>query len=146
MNAKIVDVVEPRPARVEIIPLIDVIFFLLATFVLFTLSLERLRSLEAVLPDGHPFGRPEAEMIFIQAAAGETFFWKVGSEGLAEIIAVPEIGPRLAEFRRRVREPKVMIQSDGRARLGSVVAVLDEVRRAGVKQVAVETAAVRAGR
>ena len=31
-----------KKARIEIIPLIDVIFFLLATFVLFTLSLSRI--------------------------------------------------------------------------------------------------------
>lgn len=43
MNAYEIDTVAPKQARVEIIPLIDVIFFLLATFVLFTLSLQRIR-------------------------------------------------------------------------------------------------------
>ncbi|MEY4490186.1 MAG: hypothetical protein RIQ79_2694, partial [Verrucomicrobiota bacterium] len=33
-----------KKARIEIIPLIDVIFFLLATFVLFTLSLNKIQS------------------------------------------------------------------------------------------------------
>jgi biopolymer transport protein ExbD len=41
-----------RKARIEIIPLIDVIFFLLATFVLFTLSLNKITALETVLPTG----------------------------------------------------------------------------------------------
>ena len=41
-----------KRARVEIIPLIDVIFFLLATFVLFTLSLSRIQSLPLTLPRG----------------------------------------------------------------------------------------------
>ncbi|MFH1500049.1 MAG: biopolymer transporter ExbD, partial [Verrucomicrobiota bacterium] len=35
-----------RRARIEIIPLIDVIFFLLATFVLFTLSLNQTKGLK----------------------------------------------------------------------------------------------------
>ena len=39
-----------RRARLEIIPLIDVIFFLLATFVLFTLSLNRSGGLPVTLP------------------------------------------------------------------------------------------------
>ena len=40
-----------KRARIEIIPLIDVIFFLLATFVLFTLSENRSGGLHVELPD-----------------------------------------------------------------------------------------------
>ncbi len=39
-----------KKARIEIIPLIDVIFFLLATFVLFTLSLNKSNGLNVQLP------------------------------------------------------------------------------------------------
>ena len=41
---------ERKKARIEIIPLIDVIFFLLATFVLFTLSLNKSAGLPVLLP------------------------------------------------------------------------------------------------
>ena len=40
-----------KRARIEIIPLIDVIFFLLATFVLFTLSLNKSNGLQVTLPN-----------------------------------------------------------------------------------------------
>ena len=40
-----------KQARIEIIPLIDVIFFLLATFVLFTLALNKSNGLPVSLPD-----------------------------------------------------------------------------------------------
>src|SRR5579863_6549626 len=40
-----------KKARIEIIPLIDVIFFLLATFVLFTLSLNRSQGVHVALPE-----------------------------------------------------------------------------------------------
>src|SRR5258705_12098175 len=40
----------PKKARIEIIPLIDVIFFLLATFVLFTLSLNKSNGVTMHLP------------------------------------------------------------------------------------------------
>ena len=40
-----------KKARIEIIPLIDVIFFLLATFILFTLSLNKS---EAIAPAREP--------------------------------------------------------------------------------------------
>src|SRR6185369_13054139 len=39
-----------KKARIEIIPLIDVIFFLLATFVLFTLSLNTPQGVPVTLP------------------------------------------------------------------------------------------------
>jgi len=43
-----------KKARIEIIPLIDVIFFLLATFVLFTLSLNRIAAITIDLPKAVP--------------------------------------------------------------------------------------------
>src|SRR5688572_33492094 len=39
-----------KKARIEIIPLIDVVFFLLATFVLFTLSLNKTDGVTVLLP------------------------------------------------------------------------------------------------
>jgi len=146
MSAYEMETEGPKKARVEIIPLIDVIFFLLATFVLFTLSLDRLRSLEAGLPRGDPDPHPKSDTVFIQAAAEGMYFWKLGAEGVAEPITAPELGPRLAEFRRRTHEPRVMIRSDSKARLGEAVVILDEVRRAGIKQVAVETTVSATGR
>ncbi len=44
MEGNKVKILVRKKARIEIIPLIDVIFFLLATFVLFTLSLNRIQS------------------------------------------------------------------------------------------------------
>jgi biopolymer transport protein ExbD len=42
-----------RRGRIEIIPMIDVMFFLLATFMLASLSLQNLHSLAVNLPRGH---------------------------------------------------------------------------------------------
>jgi biopolymer transport protein ExbD len=43
-----------KKARIEIIPLIDVVFFLLATFVLFTLSLNKIQAVPLNLPVANP--------------------------------------------------------------------------------------------
>jgi biopolymer transport protein ExbD len=58
---------EPEKARLEIIPLIDVIFFLLATFVLFTLTLQKIRFLELKLPVAGREGSTPANLLFLQA-------------------------------------------------------------------------------
>lgn len=131
---------DAKKARVEIIPLIDVVFFLLATFVLFTLSLQQIRSVEAPFARGGPPGEPEGDnFVSIQASADGTYFWKRGADGMAEPITAGELRPRLEEFRRSTALPRVMIRSDRRATLGAAVLALDEVRRAGIKQIAVET-------
>jgi biopolymer transport protein ExbD len=44
---------EYKRGRIEIIPMIDVMFFLLATFMLASLSMQNLHSLAVNLPQGH---------------------------------------------------------------------------------------------
>src|SRR3954464_10048479 len=66
-----------KKARIEIIPLIDVIFFLLATFVLFTLSLNRIQSIpvEMPVPSKDKTPPPEDNSVTIQVSADNSLFW-----------------------------------------------------------------------
>jgi biopolymer transport protein ExbD len=139
MNASDTLAPESKKARVEIIPLIDVIFFLLATFVLFTLSLDRVKELETPFPTGaRDVGRPDDNLVAIHASAEGMYFWKRG-ESPAETLTAGELRLRIEEFARSTPVPRVMIRSDRAATLGAAVIVLDEVRRAGIRQIAVET-------
>jgi biopolymer transport protein ExbD len=128
----------PKKARVEIIPLIDVVFFLLATFVLFTLSLNKITSIVVPLP-GTVGQTSEDDIVFLQASDAGTFYWKQGTSGRAELISAAEIPGRLADYRRRAGNPRVVIRSDGQAKMGPAVMMLDEVRQAGISLVSVET-------
>ncbi len=126
-----------KKARIEIIPLIDVIFFLLATFVLFTLSLNRIQSMDVDLPVAKP--NPEQnrdqpkDMLTIQVSdAGTIFFNK-------EPIDITEVPSRLELWKQHVDVPKVLIAGDDRAKWGATVQVLDLVRKAGIKQLSMET-------
>ncbi|MEO6245740.1 MAG: biopolymer transporter ExbD [Opitutaceae bacterium] len=133
-----------RRARIEIIPLIDVIFFLLATFVLFTLSLQRMRVVDVTFSvPGRIAPGGESDPVFIQAAADGLCHWQRGSEGVDETITAAELPPRLDQYRRETSNPRVLVRSDGHAKLGDIVRVLDEVRRSGISQVAVETLVAR---
>src|SRR5436190_2856595 len=91
----------PKKARVEIIPLIDVIFFLLATFVLFTLTLHRVRVFDPDLPQGGLEEGPRDSIALIQASGDGTFYWKEG-DGTAEAITAVQLGPKLEDYKRRV--------------------------------------------
>ena len=131
---------DAKKARVEIIPLIDVVFFLLATFVLFTLTLHRVKVVEAELPKADRAETPtDYDTAFIQASVDGTFHWRVGTTGASETITAAELGLKLQQYKRSVPEPRVLVRSDGNARLRSAVLVLDEVRRAEIKHVAIET-------
>jgi biopolymer transport protein ExbD len=137
----------PKKARMEIVPLIDVIFFLLATFVLFTLSLDKIRALDVPLPKVPP--TPDIAVdyttVFLQASEPGTFYWKRGTYGTVELLTLAEIRPRLEHYKRTEPNPRVLVRGDNQARFGSTVLILEEVRLAKIKQVSVETIVSKAG-
>ena len=124
-----------KKARIEIIPLIDVVFFLLATFVLFTLSLNKIQSVPVQLPVASPPGpvNPDDDTVTLQVSDQGTCYWN------KELITVEDIGPRLLSYKKQSTNPRVLIAGDDKARFGIAVLALDEVRKAGIKQVSVET-------
>jgi biopolymer transport protein ExbD len=134
--------IETRPqkkARIEIIPLIDVIFFLLATFVLFTLSLNRIQSVPIDLPVPSLTTTPpdKDDMVVLQVSAEDSLFWN------REPIEFAELKGRLAVYQSQTDTPKIMISNDEKARFGAAVRVLDEIRNAGIDRFSVETTNTR---
>jgi biopolymer transport protein ExbD len=124
-----------KKARIEIIPLIDVIFFLLATFVLFTLSLNKIQSLPVQLPIASNTPPPPGgdTTIYLQVSEEGACYWQ------RELITVNDIGVRLKQELEKNPNARVMITNDDKAKFGATVRVLDEVRKAGITQVSVET-------
>jgi biopolymer transport protein ExbD len=123
-----------KQARIEIVPMIDIIFFLLATFVLFTLSLNRIESIPVDLPSANP--NPSAakeEPTTIQVSGDGAVYWN------KELIDMSDLPALLANYRKEVDDPKILIAGDEKARFGATVAVLDHVRKAGIEKFSVET-------
>lgn len=131
----------PKKARVEIIPLIDVVFFLLATFVLFTLSLNTNKVLDVPLPVAPPgpIENSADTTLYVQASDSGTYYFKRGTAGSSEMVVSAQLRDKILAYRDEGGEPRVFIRSDNKAKFGDAVLVLDEVRRAGIKQVSVET-------
>ena len=123
-----------KKARIEIIPLIDVIFFLLATFVLFTLSLNSIRSVPVDLPVAPPPSKEKPpESVVIQVSGDGAIFWN------RELIDMGEVPARIAHYKTQTDDPRIMLAGDEKARFGATVAILDEVRKAGIEKFSVET-------
>jgi biopolymer transport protein ExbD len=138
----------PKKARIEIIPLIDVIFFLLATFVLFTLSLDKIASIPVNLPVANPTpGPPDENMLSIQVSEESTLYWKIGQQGAPEIVNLTDLAGMLQNYKNNYQNnARVLVRGDIRAKFGPAVQVLDEVRKAGIEQVSVETIASPTGK
>jgi biopolymer transport protein ExbD len=136
------DVSAPKKARIEIIPLIDVIFFLLATFVLFTLSLDKIKSLDLTLPEARgELSGVDDDTVFIHVSEPGVLSWQRGTHGIPELIPAANLPAQLAAYKSQVAIPRVFIRGDTKAKFGAAVAVLDEVRQAGISLVSIQTTA-----
>ena len=126
-----------KKARIEIIPLIDVIFFLLATFVLFTLSLNRIQSVPVDLPVSAPKSdQPPPEMkdmVTIQVSDQGNLYWN------RELFDVDELPGRLEQYKKNAENPRILVSGDDRAKWGVTVQVLDQIRKVGIDKVSMET-------
>ncbi len=123
-----------RRARIEIIPLIDIIFFLLATFMMVSLSMLQNHALEVHLPvaaSGAPADRDDA--VSLTVTQHGNYAWNKDS------VTLPVLIDRLHQLKASDPDPKVFIHGDADAHFKTVVALLDEARKAGIRKVAIET-------
>ena len=123
-----------KRARIEIIPLIDIIFFLLATFVMVSMSMIKNQGISVNLPvaaSSAPQERKEYSAITV-TAAGEYYFNK-------DVVTLEQIIERLKAVKTVEADPRVFINGDEKAEFGKAIAVLDEVRKLGISKVAIET-------
>lgn len=124
----------PKKARIEIIPLIDVIFFLLATFVLFTLSLNKTGGISVALPaaaSGEP--RDPGDSVTLSIREDGTLGWD------KEPITLDQFLIRLQAYKQTREDPRILINGDENALFSQVRYVVDEVRKAGISKILVET-------
>jgi biopolymer transport protein ExbD len=123
-----------KRARIEIIPLIDVIFFLLATFVLFTLSLNKTGGLNVLLPAAQTsFPRDTAGTVTLSVTAEGILAWNKDPINLDDFLV------RIQQYKLQENDPKVLINADERALFAQVVYVVDQVRIAAIPKIYIET-------
>jgi biopolymer transport protein ExbD len=127
-----------KKARIEIIPLIDIIFFLLATFIMVSLSMTKSQGMNVALPKAASAAslgdnqELEKAVTLSVNAKGEVFYNK-------EKLTLAQLPMKLATYKASSKEPKVILNSDADAPFKNVAAVLDEVTRLGIAKVAIRT-------
>jgi biopolymer transport protein ExbD len=119
-----------KKARIEIIPLIDIMFFLLASFMMASLSMMKLESVSMELPSATTARRelkPDIVNIGVDRA-GEVYIDKsnVNLVDLRNFLS--------NKFRVNTNVP-VFLSGDKEASHASIVRVLESIRFVGIQQV-----------
>ena len=126
---------EPKKARIEIIPLIDIMFFLLASFMLVSLSMVQMRGMKISLPTASAAtSSPEQKSDFVTISVdtqGKIYLEK-------DEVDADTLYQRVKTLHDANADVRIYIRGDKDALHGEVVTVLDRVRAAGVQKVAFE--------
>jgi biopolymer transport protein ExbD len=119
-----------KKARIEIIPLIDIMFFLLAAFMMASLTMIRMQSIQMNLPTATQAARdfkPDILNIAVDRA-GDIFLEK-------KPVSTVELRGYLSNRYRMNTNVPVYISGDKDATHGAVIRVLDIVRSEGIQKV-----------
>ncbi len=119
--------------RIEIIPMIDTMFFLLVFFMIATLAM--------TIQHGMPVSLPTAESSTDKIA--EHVSLTLTREGLLyynkEAITLQELEMRLANLRQSSSNPSLLINADEQVPHGRVIKVMDLIRLSGITSMGIAT-------
>ena len=122
-----------KKARIEIIPLIDIMFFLLASFMMVSLSQVHMKGIKVNLPTGAS-GETQSKREYISVSVdmnGIFFFDK-------EEVSREEMQARLAKVHQSAPDAKVFVRGDRDTVHGNIVQLLDMLRSAGFYKISFE--------
>jgi biopolymer transport protein ExbD len=123
--------IKRRHSRIEIIPLIDIMFFLLASFMMVSLQLDRTQNIK-VTPPNASMARADFKPDMINIAVD-----KDGRVWLSKTnLTLAQLDAALSNRFRLDTNLPVYISGDTATRHGDMCDVLEAVRRAGVQKVA----------
>jgi biopolymer transport protein ExbD len=122
-----------KKARVEMIPLIDVIFLLLVTFIFFTMSMAIHRGLPVQLPSSSTAQVERKGFVEITIKDDGTVYLDKKEATLSELSA------RLTVLHQESPGMRVLISGDKKASYELIVSVMDAVKKSGIPGVSLET-------
>src|SRR5205823_12901066 len=118
--------VPKHKARIEIIPLIDIMFFLLASFMMVSLSQVHMKGMKVNLPTGQS-GETQSKKDYISVSVdstGNPYFDKTE-------MTYDTLTAKLKKVHEENREAKVFIRGDADAVHSNIIRVLEILRWVG---------------
>ena len=130
-----------KHARIEIIPLIDIMFFLLASFMMVSLSQTHMKGIRVNLPSQtvQPSNQPK-DFVSIRVAAGPVYY--VENQPMNDD---QEVMQRLSALHQANPDLKVSISAEMLAMHGDVIKILDHVRTLKIQKVGYQIRAAQLG-
>ena len=124
--------VPKKHARIEIIPLIDIMFFLLASFMMVSLSQTHMKGIRVNLPSP---GTPPAadpsvkDFVSVRVTEGNLIYFDNAP------VSDEDVLPRLYQLQQANPQVKVSISAEQNALHGDVITLLDKVRSANIEKI-----------
>ena len=122
-----------KKARIEIIPLIDIMFFLLASFMMVSLSQVHMKGMKVNLPVGQS-GETQSKKDYISVSVnkdGAVFYDKTE-------MSLDDLLVQLKKEYANNPDAKVFVRGDAETVHGNIIHVLDVLRAAGFYKIAFE--------
>jgi len=120
-------------ARIEIIPLIDIMFFLLASFMMVSLSQVTLKGFKVNLPTGSS-GEVQNKKDYVSLSVDKDGLYYFDKQQ----IKLEDILPKLQQVYKTNPEAKIFIRGDVEAVHGNVTRMLDQIRSSGFSKLSFE--------
>ena len=122
-----------KKPRIEIIPMIDTMFFLLVFFMIATLAMTIQHGMPISLPTAESSTDKIAEHVSLTLSReGRLYYNK-------EAITLQELEMRLANLRQSSSDPSLLINADEQVPHGRVIKVMDLIRLSGITSMGIAT-------
>ena len=132
-----------KHARIEIIPLIDIMFFLFASFMMVSLSQTHMKGIAVNLPSNQNVPPPpdpnKKDSVSIRVTEGNLIYFDNAP------VMSDDVLNRLFQLHEQNKDIKVSLSAEQLALHGDVISVLDKIRLAGIEKIGyqIKTAAVQ---
>lgn len=121
-----------KKPRIEIIPMIDTMFFLLVFFMVATLSMTVQRGLPVNLPHAASAREEIKQVVALTLTKEGRLFFDDDEMGSSA-----EVAMKLADRKKAGEELAVVIRADRAVEHGRVIDLMDAVRQAGIARISV---------
>ena len=122
-----------KKARIEIIPMIDTMFFLLVFFMIATLSMTIQHGMPVTLPTAESSIDKVKELVSLTLTRDGTLYYN------KEPITLEELEIRLGHLRQSHPDPSLLINADEHVSHGKVIHVMDRIRLSGITTMGIAT-------
>jgi len=125
--------VRRKHSRIEIIPLIDIMFFLLASFMMVSLSQVHVKGIKLNLPTGL-MGQTQSRREYVALSvdkSGDIYYDK-------QKVDPNELYQKMVNVHRIAPNAKIFIRGDRDAYHGDILRLIEQVRAAGFYKIAFE--------